>query len=78
LIYLNNVASGGSTFFPNLGVRAVPAEGSALVFFPASIDGDVDYQALHTAEDADDQKWVSQIWIRQSERTPHVPSVEAL
>lgn len=78
LIYLNTVSSGGSTFFPKLGLRSQPKQGSALIFFPAAVNGEVDYQALHTAEDAEDTKWVSQIWIRQNTRTPHVPSVEAL
>ena len=78
LIYLNNVESGGCTYFPRLDIRAQPREGCALVFFPAKVDGEVDYQALHTAEDAEDRKWVSQIWIRQHHRTPHVPSVPEL
>jgi hypothetical protein len=38
----------------------------ALVFFPATVDGFLDKQALHAAMPAIDTKYVSQIWIRQS------------
>uniref|UniRef100_A0A6C0D743 Fe2OG dioxygenase domain-containing protein n=1 Tax=viral metagenome TaxID=1070528 RepID=A0A6C0D743_9ZZZZ len=64
LIYLNNVNSGGGTFFNNLNLRVKPKEGDAIVFLPAKIDGTIDTRLLHTAEDASDTKWVSQIWVR--------------
>lgn len=64
LIYLNNVNSGGGTFFNNLNLRVKPKEGDAIVFFPAKMDGTVDTRLLHTAEDASDTKWVSQVWVR--------------
>jgi prolyl 4-hydroxylase len=64
LIYLNNVNSGGGTFFNNLNLRVKPKEGDAIVFLPAKIDGSMDTRLLHTAEDASDTKWVSQVWVR--------------
>jgi prolyl 4-hydroxylase len=64
LIYLNNVHSGGATFFNELNLRVQPKEGSALVFFPAKMDGTIDHKVLHTAENASDLKWVSQVWLR--------------
>lgn len=64
LIYLNNVPKGGATYFNTLDVRVQPKEGTALIFFPASMDGKQDTRYLHTAEDASDTKWVSQIWLR--------------
>lgn len=64
LIYLNNVQSGGATFFNNLNLRVQPKEGAALIFLPAKIDGTIDTRLLHTAEDASDTKWVSQVWVR--------------
>lgn len=67
LIYLNTVSEGGGTFFPKLNVRFLPQEGTALVFFPCSIDGSLDPLALHTAENAVDDKWVCQVWVRQNE-----------
>lgn len=37
LIYLNSPARGGATHFPDLDLRVTPLEGSALVFFPATV-----------------------------------------
>jgi len=65
LVYLNDVANGGATFFSKLGLRLVPRKGLALIFFPCTLDGHLDDQYLHAAETAIDTKWVSQIWIRQ-------------
>ena len=65
LVYLNDVARGGETAFSKLGVRIAPRKGNALVFFPATLDGQLDQHYLHAAEPAVDPKWVSQIWIRQ-------------
>lgn len=64
LMYLNNVATGGATYFNILNLRVQPKEGSALVFFPSTMDGKQDIRYLHTAENASDIKWVSQIWLR--------------
>lgn len=76
LIYLNDVKQGGHTFFPKLDIRVKPEQGKLLIFFPSFTNGKVDKKALHTAEDAIDEKWVSQIWIRQNERIPGTPSDE--
>lgn len=65
LVYLNDVAQGGATAFPNLNLQVQPRQGMALVFFPATVDGALDRQALHAALPAVDTKYVSQIWIRQ-------------
>jgi hypothetical protein len=37
-----------------------------LIFFPATVDGFLDKMALHAALPAVDTKFVSQVWIRQS------------
>eukprot|EP00903_Cladosiphon_okamuranus_P015949 g14732.t1 len=65
LVYLNDVASGGCTAFPQLGMKVQPKKGMAVVFFPATLEGILDSRLLHAAEPAIDTKWVSQIWIRQ-------------
>ena len=64
LIYLNNVPTGGGTFFNELNLRIQPKQGMAVVFFPAKMDGTIDTRALHTAETVNDLKWVSQVWLR--------------
>ena len=66
LIYLNDVPNGGATRFPALNLDVRPKRGMALVFFPATIDGMLDKMALHAALPAIDTKFVSQIWVRQS------------
>lgn len=38
----------------------------AIVFFPSSLDGLLDKMALHAAMPAVDIKYVSQVWIRQT------------
>ena len=73
LVYLNDVASGGNTAFPQLvdqpgsvqRLEVRPTKGSALVFFPATVDGHLDPRTLHAALPAVDTKFVSQIWVRQ-------------
>merc|ERR1712188_298713 len=59
LVYLNDVARGGCTSFSKLGLSIQPKKGTALVFFPASLDGMLDQHYLHAAEPALDLKWVS-------------------
>mmetsp|Transcript_11733 Transcript_11733/g.24675 ORF Transcript_11733/g.24675 Transcript_11733/m.24675 type:complete len:707 (+) Transcript_11733:290-2410(+) len=66
LVYLNDVARGGATHFPNLNMEVQPRQGMALVFFPSTLDGLLDKMALHAALPAVDVKYVSQVWIRQS------------
>lgn len=39
LIYLNGVARGGATAFPELGLSIAPEEGLAVVFFPCTAGG---------------------------------------
>jgi prolyl 4-hydroxylase len=68
LVYLNDVAAGGGTFFPRLGptgTRFMPSCGRAVVFFPCALDGRLDPLALHAAEAAVDEKWVAQVWVRK-------------
>lgn len=67
LIYLNDVAQGGHTSFDKLNMSIRPEAGKCVLFFPATLDGVLDEQALHAANPAEDVKWVSQIWVRQGE-----------
>ncbi len=62
LIYLNDVRCGGATQFPRLGLTVRPRKGSAVVFFPADLDGRADPDTLHAALPAVDTKWVAQVW----------------
>lgn len=66
LVYLNDVVLGGATYFPELDLYVQPRQGMALVFFPSTIDGRLDEKTLHSALPAIDTKYVSQVWVRQS------------
>lgn len=50
----------------NLDVHTRALQGKAVVFFPCFADGAMDARTLHAAEPAEDTKWVSQVWIRQT------------
>ena len=65
LVYLNDVAEGGATYFDHIQLAVRPRKGDALVFFPANRAGLPDHRTLHTAQQAvaGHEKWVSQTWI---------------
>ena len=67
LVYLNSIAAGagGRTAFSPGGLWCAPQEGKALVFCPALACGAIDPLAMHEALPPTEEKWVSQIWIRQ-------------
>ena len=67
LIYLNDVTEGGCTSFSKLNLQIKPKKGMALVFFPATIDGKLDENELHAADRVIDEKYVCQVWVRQSD-----------
>jgi len=69
LVYLNDCAQGGQTDFPAMNLQVSPRKGTAVVFFPATVDGYLDKRALHAALPAIDTKYVSQVWIRQGPYT---------
>ena len=54
LLYLNNVAHGGSTRFEHLNLAVKPKAGSVLLFFPSFSYGTSDQRTLHTAANATD------------------------
>ncbi|KAL3805261.1 hypothetical protein ACHAW5_003226 [Stephanodiscus triporus] len=87
LVYLTDVPSedGGATMFRDLGgddgpLRVRPAKGTALLFFPAAggiPDAPFDIRTLHcgeaVAEDAECEKWIAQLWLRQRAYKPSAP-----
>ena len=89
LVYLTDVASGngGATMFRDLGnqnddeaLKVRPKKGSALLFFPSAggIPGcPFDIRTLHcgeaVAEDAENEKWIAQLWLRQRRYEPTAP-----
>ena len=78
LIYLNSVARGGETAFVLLNglseqraptKRVAPQRGRALVFFPGTVDGDIDNRLMHEALPPEQTKYVAQMWVRHGADT---------
>ena len=75
IIYLNDVATGGQTFFPRVGGNGLsvrPQEGRALVFLPADLGGVIDHRVVHEAlpVGAGGPKFIATLWLRQ-----HAPTL---
>eukprot|EP00581_Thalassiosira_minuscula_P014533 CAMPEP_0183711738 /NCGR_PEP_ID=MMETSP0737-20130205/7160_1 /TAXON_ID=385413 /ORGANISM="Thalassiosira miniscula, Strain CCMP1093" /LENGTH=482 /DNA_ID=CAMNT_0025940305 /DNA_START=52 /DNA_END=1500 /DNA_ORIENTATION=+ len=86
LVYLTDLPKedGGATMFRDLGgdgpLKVRPKKGSALLFFPAAggiPNAPFDIRTLHcgeaVAEDAENEKWIAQLWLRQRDYKPTAP-----
>jgi len=66
--YLNEVAGGGETGFPDLGIKVKPVAGSVVYFENADSDGKPYSASRHAGLPVTaGMKWISTLWIRQSE-----------
>ncbi|HEY5634761.1 MAG TPA: 2OG-Fe(II) oxygenase [Burkholderiaceae bacterium] len=67
VIYLNDVAEGGETAFPELELTVRPRQGSAVYFEYTNARGELDARCLHAgAPVARGEKWIATKWLRQS------------
>ncbi|NQD37168.1 2-oxoglutarate-dependent dioxygenase [Permianibacter sp. IMCC34836] len=70
VIYLNDVAAGGSTVFPEIGLDVLPRKGGALFFSYANPAGDLDPLSLHGGSPVvTGEKWIATKWLRLNEYT---------
>ena len=68
ILYLNDVAAGGATIFPNINLNIYPKKGSALYFSYFNSAGQVDPATLHGgAPVLAGEKWIATKWIRERE-----------
>ncbi|CAJ1935420.1 unnamed protein product [Cylindrotheca closterium] len=88
LVYLSelNKEDGGATIFRDLSadgtmLKVQPQKGSALLFFPAAggiPNAPFDIRTLHCGEAvsqaAMQDKWISQLWLREGTYTPTAPA----
>lgn len=66
LIYLNDVAEGGETVFPKVGLSIVPKKGSAIYFHYANEQGQLDRLSVHSSLPVKKgEKWAAAKWIRE-------------
>lgn len=64
--YLNNVASGGETVFPEAGWRVSPQVGNAVYFEYCNSMDQLDHASLHASSlIVEGEKWVATKWMRQ-------------
>ena len=63
LVYLKDVAEGGQTIFPKLGLSVVPKKGLALVWNSMTASGECDPTSLHNAAQViKGHKYILQRW----------------
>jgi len=66
IVYLNDVASGGETVFPKLGLSVVPQRGNAVYFEYCNSLSQVDHLSLHAGNPVlGGEKWVATKWMRE-------------
>lgn len=66
VIYLNDVAAGGETVFPEIGLTVVPRKGNAVYFEYCDGNGQLDGKTLHAAAEVlSGEKWVATKWMRE-------------
>jgi prolyl 4-hydroxylase len=66
VIYLNDVAGGGDTVFPELKLSVTPQKGAAVYFEYCNRQGQVDARTMHGgAPVTAGEKWVATKWMRQ-------------
>jgi len=71
IMYLNDVADGGETYFPHLGLSVVPQRGLALYFEYANDAGHTDPLSLHgRAPVVAGEKWIVTKWTRERRFVP--------
>ncbi len=66
VVYLNDVAAGGETIFPEINFSVAPRKGSAVFFAYCDDSGKVDRLTLHGgAPVTQGEKWIATKWMRQ-------------
>ncbi|MDQ8020682.1 MAG: 2OG-Fe(II) oxygenase [Moraxellaceae bacterium] len=66
ILYLNDVAAGGETDFPDAGIRVTPRKGGALYFQYCNAAGHVDPLSRHAGMPVTaGEKWIMTKWSRQ-------------
>ncbi len=78
--YLNDVAAGGDTVFPNAGVRIHPKAGRLIGFHNLDAQGRPQVNSLHAGEPVlTGEKWLATLWMHQqpTQRGMHYESPQS-
>ncbi len=71
VMYLNDVQSGGSTVFPEVGIDVLPRKGNAVYFAYTTEDGQLDRRTLHGGSAViAGEKWIATKWLRERAYAP--------
>ena len=66
IMYLNDVARGGSTVFPEIGLDVLPRKGHAVYFAYCDEAGALDVRTLHGGSPVGSgEKWIATKWFRE-------------
>jgi prolyl 4-hydroxylase len=66
LCYLNDVAYGGETEFPNLNIKVSPKMGRMVYFDNYHKNGDVNYKSSHRSVPVENgEKWAFNLWYHE-------------
>ena len=67
ICYLNNVAEGGETIFPDLNISVKPKKGALLYFQYDFDDESINKKTLHAGSPviSNDEKWITTIWMKK-------------
>ena len=68
IIYLNENFSGGSTYFPNIGVEIHPSVGSLIIWSNLNSKGTPYTESLHAGMPVEEgEKWALVTWVREKQ-----------
>ena len=71
VVYLNDVAMGGETVFPELGLSVAPRKGNAAYFEYANSLRQVDHKSVHAGAPVyEGEKWAVTKWMRERRFIP--------
>lgn len=70
--YLNDVAVGGETRFPVLGLDVRPSKGKAVIHFPTTTGLEEDPRTEHEGVAAVDEKWLFVTWVWKNVRSDEI------
>ena len=66
ICYLNDVAKGGETAFPEVGIQVAPKQGAALLFYNVDDAGDIEPLSRHAGLPVEaGNKWIITRWLRE-------------
>lgn len=66
VVYLNDVAAGGATTFPEAGIEVRPQRGSGIYFAYQHADRSLDAASLHAgAPTTEGDKWIATFWLHE-------------